>query len=276
MFRWSIAQQIPCNCLWQQIIEILSEIDEKYNQNQVLFPSRFSHTKNLGGGGGCAICCHKFHLSKRLTSVYFLSPSSSSISVLFKPPLKPGEPNELLIDSRGGRCVRAQLPARISNAAQMASSILLKVIIHFNAAAARPGELCLSPFFLSFSGHQRQKVPRVPLLTHNTLLCILHRAMKGRYAPLPHLQTEQRESGLCAGPSCTLLARYTVSGNNNGPTRSVSGSFLDSHKGLFFRVKSLQTSSFVQTHHLSLFSLSCSLRRFLHALKKTRHIHWYL
>ncbi len=83
---------------------------------------------------------------------YLFLPSKSSLSVstlqiFFEGPAsRAGEPNELLIDSQGS-CGWAHLTAKLSNAAQMASNILLKVIIHFNVAAVWPGEGCSSPSF---------------------------------------------------------------------------------------------------------------------------------
>lgn len=99
-----------------------------------------------------------------------------------------GESSKPLIDSQGSS-IRSHLTAKLSNAAQMASNILLKVIIHFNAAAASLEEGCSSPSFLwTLKSYLR------PTLTHNNLLCILN--LWWRTGPLLTSKLNKGESTL--------------------------------------------------------------------------------
>ena len=105
----------------------------------------------------------------------------------------------------------------------MASNILLKVIIHFNVAAAWPGEGCgSSSFCLSLDTKKLPVSPR--WLT--TTCSVFSTAAKGRKAPLSPANWT-KESRLYTRPLWKLSAHYMVSRNNNVPTQSCHALFLE-------------------------------------------------
>lgn len=172
------------------------------------------------------------------------------------------EPSKLLIDSQG-IFVWAHLTTKLSNAAQMASNILLKVIIHFNVAAAWPVEGCSSPFSDCLWTVKSYLCPPADS-QQSTLYSRLR--VKGMNA---HHQIEQRREDFIPGTSVRYeptiwSAEITI------PNKSCH--LPQSHNDW---KKILQTLYFFQAQYL-LHLLFCSLGRFLLAWKKLHLCHWHL
>lgn len=172
------------------------------------------------------------------------------------------EPSKLLIDNQG-IFVWAHLTTKLSNAAQMASNILLKVIIHFNVAAVWPVEGCSSPFSDWLWTLKSYLCPPADS-QQSTLYSGLR--VKGMNA---HLQSEQRREEFVPGTSVRYepaiwSAEITIPNKSCHLPQSPSG-----------WKKILQTLFFFQAQcffHL----LFRSLGRFLLAWKKSRLCHWHL
>lgn len=157
----------------------------------------------------------------------------------------------------------AHLNAELSNAAQMASNILLKVITHFNVGAAWPDDGCCSASFQPFL--HSKKLPCAPPALYS------RPGVRSSQAPVsPSNRT--KESRFPSRRFWTLSAHYRLSRNHNA---YMYRPLLEFHNGSF-RNNSWKLF-FVRT--LREFFLSfIGLRRFLLARRKKipRCQYWFL